>query len=134
MKFNDYIGKEDFEGSGFVFITPDNLVLLLQKPNGKFSFVGGHREGSETPIETAKRECKEEIGFIPEGNAINFIKYKRTKTNTWGYSFVMKVKNTFDPKLSNEHTGFKWISKDNIKDVNISSAVKDIIPLLNTLV
>lgn len=134
MKFNDYMGKEDFEGAGFVFITPDNLVLLLQKPNGKFSFVGGHRQGTEDPMETAKRECKEEIGFIPEGIIINFIKYKRTKTNTWGYSFPMRIDEPFTPKLSNEHIGFKWIPQNKVKDMQISSAVKDIIPLLNTLI
>jgi len=134
MNFENYMGKDEFEGAGFIFIAPNNHILVLEKPNGKHSFVGGHREGNETPKETAQRECKEEIGFIPEGKVIDFIKYKRSKTNTWGYSFPTRVEKEFIPKLSNEHISYKWISIKDLEKLQFSNAIKDLIPFLKNLI
>jgi|688.fasta_scaffold219378_4 8-oxo-dGTP pyrophosphatase MutT (NUDIX family) len=134
MNFKDYMGDGNFEGAGFIFMTPDNLVLILKKTNKKYSFAGGHREKGETPIETAKRECKEEIGFLPKGDIFNFIKYKRSKTNGWGYSFLMRVDEPFVPTLSNEHISYKWIPKSELKNIQLSNAVKDILPHLKNII
>lgn len=129
MNFSDFV-TDDFEGAGFVFFTPDKKILMLQKHNKKWSLVGGHREKRETPLQTAQRETKEEIGFLPKGEIVDFIKYKRTETNTWGFSFLMRVKDPFHVSLSNEHIDFKWISIDNLGNYKISKAVNDMFPLL----
>ena len=132
MKFSDFM-TDDYEGAGFVFVTPDDKILMLQKPNQKWSLVGGHREKGETPLQTAQRESKEEIGFLPKGEIIDFIKYKRTETNTWGFSFVMRVKESFRVSLSNEHVDFKWIDKNHLENYKISKAVNDLLPLLKSV-
>jgi len=129
MNFSDFM-NDDFEGAGFVFFTPENKILMLQKHNKKWSLVGGHREKGEIPLQTAQRESKEEIGFLPKGQIVDFIKYKRTETNTWGFSFIMKVKETFRVSLSNEHRDYKWINLHNLENFEISKAVKDLLPLL----
>ncbi len=129
MNFEDFV-TDKFEGAGFVFFTPDKKILMLQKSNKKWSLVGGHREKGEYPLQTAKRECKEEIGFLPKGEIVDFIKYKRTETNTWGFTFLMKVKETFRVSLSNEHVDYKWISINNLGNYTISKAVNDMFPLL----
>ncbi len=41
---------------------PDTFLILRQK-NGHWSFPKGHGEGSETPIESARRELQEETGI-----------------------------------------------------------------------
>ena len=79
MKFLDMVSN-DHEGAGYIFLTPDNLILFLLKHNGKYTFVGGHREKKETPLQTANRETIEEIGFLPEGKIVDYIKYIKKET------------------------------------------------------
>lgn len=48
----------------------DHVVLVLRPPDarqhpGQIAFPGGKREGAELPVQTALRECREEIG-VPE--------------------------------------------------------------------
>jgi 8-oxo-dGTP pyrophosphatase MutT (NUDIX family) len=129
VNFSQFATK-DYEGAGFLFITPDKKILMLQKPNKKWSLVGGHREKKEIPLETAKRETKEEIGFVPNGLIIDFVRYKKKETNTWCYSFIMRVSEKFKPKLSNEHIGYEWISFKKLDKYVISKSVKDLLPHL----
>ena len=50
-----------------VFTLRDNepLFVIVQEQAGAYSFPKGHMEGSETEIETARREVFEEIGIRP---------------------------------------------------------------------
>lgn len=132
MKFSQFAAK-DYEGAGFLFITPEKKILMLQKPNKKWSLVGGHREKGETPSQTAKRETKEEIGFVPNGTIIDVVRYKKKETNSSCYSFIMRVSEEFEPKLSNEHIGYKWIPYKKLNDYVVSKAVKDLLPHLKNI-
>lgn len=129
MRFSEYIDS-DFQGAGFVFITPSLKVLILQKPNKKWCFVGGKKEKNESPYETAKRETKEEIGFFPKGIVIDYVKHKKADEDVNVYSFVMEVKETFVPNLNHEHIGYKWVKIKNIEDYQFSSGVAKLIPML----
>lgn len=129
MNFSQFAAN-DYEGAGFLFVTPDKKILMLQKPNKKWSLVGGHREKGESPSQTARRETVEEIGFVPKGTIIDFVRYKKKETNAGCYSFVMRVSEKFKPKLSNEHIDYKWIPYKKINDYIISKAVKDLLPHL----
>ncbi len=50
-----------------IFLENDNHEFLIQKTSkekgGKFSSTGGHINSGETPLETIKREVKEELGI-----------------------------------------------------------------------
>ena len=65
-----------------LWIGPQGLeTLFIKRPvresdpwSGHVAFPGGHAEGSETPVETALRECREEVGFSPEpGNLLGYL-------------------------------------------------------------
>ncbi len=64
----------DFSGAKIALLHEDKLIMQLRdnKPGLRFAnmwdFPGGGREGTETPIECALREIKEEFGItlLPE--------------------------------------------------------------------
>lgn len=119
-----------YEGAGFIFLTVDNKILLLQKLNKKWTFPGGHAELYEEPKETATREAIEELGIVPKGKIVGYFKYIKPDTKGKCFSFLMKIQKEFTPKLSNEHLSFKWVSLSKIQKYNISKSVTQIIPLL----
>jgi 8-oxo-dGTP pyrophosphatase MutT (NUDIX family) len=125
MKFEQYMDT-NFLGAGIVFRTGDNKILILQKPNGKWSFPGGHREKGETPIQTAKRECIEEIGQMPNGIIVYAISYIKNGDEKHCYSFIMDIEKEFEPILSFEHKDYKWVKPKKINDMNLSGGVKDL--------
>lgn len=57
-----------FSGAGFVLLTPDFHVLLIQDAKTlKWGFPKGHRESTDTSdLHTAQREVHEETGIRPE--------------------------------------------------------------------
>jgi 8-oxo-dGTP pyrophosphatase MutT (NUDIX family) len=93
-------------GAGIVFLTSNYKTLLLQKENKKWSFPGGHAERHETPLQTARRECIEEIGYMPKGKYLGSIKFR--KKNKFVHSFFILVDAPFVPVLSREHIEYKW--------------------------
>jgi 8-oxo-dGTP pyrophosphatase MutT (NUDIX family) len=50
----------------------DRVVFIKQK-QGYFIVPGGHMEPNETPIQTALREVKEELGLHLEGESLHLI-------------------------------------------------------------
>ncbi len=46
-----------------VLVEQDGRFLVIDKPGGKLSLSGGFGRWSETPEETARRECREETGL-----------------------------------------------------------------------
>jgi 8-oxo-dGTP pyrophosphatase MutT (NUDIX family) len=108
MNFKDFINN-DYIGAGIVFVTKDKNILILKKESGKWTFPGGHREPGEEPLQTAKRECVEEIGIMPAGKISGKIKITKQEVNRPVYSFFMEVAEEFEPTLSWEHKDYKWI-------------------------
>lgn len=129
MRFEQYMDT-DFLGAGVVFRTKDNKILMLQKTNDKWSFPGGHREIGETPIQTAKRECMEELGQLPNGVVSNAIPYIKSEDKKHCYSFIMDIDEEFEPFLSFEHKNYKWVNPKKVDSMNLSGAVKDLWPNL----
>lgn len=113
MKFCEYV-KEDYVGAGIVFIAPGKKILLLKKENGKWTFPGGHREPNEEPLQTAQRECFEELGMNPDGEMVGKLKITKDEVQKPVYSFFKIVKE-FKPNLSWEHKEFAWVDYKKIK-------------------
>jgi 8-oxo-dGTP diphosphatase len=118
MKFREYV-KEDYIGAGIVFVTPDKKVLLLKKENGKWTFPGGHREPNEEPLQTAQRECFEELGMNPDGEMVGKLKITKDEVQKPVYSFF-KIVEEFTPSLSGEHKGFAWIDYKKLKSEKLT--------------
>lgn len=114
--------KIKYLGAGFVFVTPQKELLLLQKENGKYTFPGGHREeGEYSPLETAQRECREELGTMPAGELVGKLKIIKQGETQPIYSFFMMINHSFKPALSWEHTDYKWIDYKKVKPPKLTS-------------
>ena len=124
MSFAEFI-KIKYTGAGIVFVTPQKEILLLQKENGKYTFPGGHREEDEyLPLETAQRECVEEIGLMPEGDLVGKLKITKEGEKQPVYSFFMVVRDSFMPTLSWEHIDYKWINYKKVKPEKLTLVFK----------
>ena len=63
--------EKNFEGAGFIIINPQtDLLLALINNEGLYDFPKGTRDGKETPLSTAKRECFEECSILIEDSEI----------------------------------------------------------------
>lgn len=121
MNFAEFV-KIKYIGAGIVFITPKKEILLLQKENGKWTFPGGHREkGEYSPLDTAERECLEELGLLPDGELVGKIKITKANEKHPIYSYFMMVKDSFMPHLSKEHTDYKWVHYRKLKSEILTS-------------
>lgn len=128
---------------GFILINYDS-ILLLQYPQGHWSFPKGHiEEGDSDHLATAKRELLEETGI----SEVSIVDGWMSKTE---YSFFSKgtpvTKQVFwylantdelDVKLSHEHTNYMWVNFDEAseqltfeQEINLLGSAKD---FLNTI-
>jgi 8-oxo-dGTP pyrophosphatase MutT (NUDIX family) len=73
------------KAAGILFISSAGKALFLRRtasvPDcpGCWDFPGGGQEGEETAEQTARRECREEIGFVPDGI---LLPHTRTKSGS----------------------------------------------------
>ena len=114
-----------FTGAGIVFYDGER-ILLLKKPNKKWGFVGGKPIEQETPLETATREAKEEIGTI-QGTKKKELKFKIRGNNY--YTYIFKVSEPFhDIKLSDEHIDYSWVKIENLDNIKLSKMFEIVLP------
>ena len=107
-------------------ILRDKDLFLAVKRNenddlfpGAWKFPGGHLEAGETLKEGLKRELKEEIDFTDDFEPIITHYYDEVKENNGELiheleiDFLINVDSTkINVKLSNEHSDYKWLTKD----------------------
>lgn len=115
----------------------DKLLLIKHKRTGKWLFVGGHAKPNETLDETLKREVKEEVNldikFLEEYKYYEnmsfennfkelpkpfYIHARNSKDHRkMNFDFVCIAKNIDKLKiLEEELDGFKWFTKEDIKN------------------
>lgn len=103
----------------------------LRSTRNIWQFVAGGAEDKETPIEAAVRELREETGINIKEEDLIVLDSKTTipvvnvtGTYTWGkdvfvipeYAFAVDA-TSFQIKLSNEHTEFKWLEYNKAMDI-----------------
>ena len=86
---------------------------------GAWEFPGGHLEDGETLKDGLKRELMEEIGYTEDFNPIitHYFDEVKEKNNELIHDleidFIVNVdKSKINVKLSEEHSDYKWVSKN----------------------
>ncbi|HHF55760.1 MAG TPA: NUDIX domain-containing protein [Thermoplasmatales archaeon] len=99
----------------------EGKYLLLKYGWGHWGFVKGNIEKGESLEETFFREAEEEAGLkkenlkILEGfmEKISYFYKREGKTIYKEVIYLLAESNTYDVKLSHEHTDFAWLDYEN---------------------
>ncbi len=96
--------------------------LLLHYEAGHWDFAKGHLEGSETPVDAARREIFEETGLrrlriLPNFKHVirywmwSYTQKKRGRSVRIPKTVTFFIAEAFEDRvrLSNEHTGYVWL-------------------------
>lgn len=102
--------------SGCCFLALDTGRIMLQmrsqhvKHPLTWSFWGGKAENNERPIETLLRECREELGPLPDIEKVYPIHTFLSDDNNFTYhTFCITVFEEFIPQTNNETAGYAWV-------------------------
>lgn len=102
--------------SGCCFLSISTGRIMLQQRSDTvshpltWSFWGGKREKNERPIETLLRECKEEMGELPEIEKVYPIHTFLSNDKKFTYNtFCVTVFDEFIPHTNNESAGYAWV-------------------------
>ena len=106
---------------GFVLLNHSS-ILLLQYPQGHWSFPKGHVEDGEDHHTTARRELLEETGIseltiVPGWKRRTEYTYSRRGSQMKKQVFwYLATTEEFMVKLSHEHTNFLWLDLNRAKE------------------
>lgn len=88
------------------------LYLMRNDPKhpGSWGLPGGRIEPGESLRDAMFRECKEELGFVPDFMRLVPIEKFTTMDGAFAYhTFYCSVEHEFVPELNHEHLGYAWI-------------------------
>lgn len=109
-----------YVGAGTAITDGSRILLLQRADNRTWCLPGGHPKEGETPLETARRETKEESGFLPNGKPEVCV----SSPNTFR-TCVFVIDDTFECKLSSEHLASKWVSLDRVRNLNLYKPLRE---------
>ena len=98
--------------AGILLRAPGPLYLLVKNADdGQWVQPGGHVDAGESLEDAAVRECKEEVGVVPDGP-----RWFLRSSQSGGIDFSCYIQDTkpFEPKLDDESTAFMWASPDSL--------------------
>jgi len=133
------MAKKEYQSVGIIIVARDsNKFFMLHRVNYPitWSALAGGMEGNEDPIETVKREIREEIGLNPD--LVKDIKVVGT-SNAMGhthYVMIGFVDTEFKvPKLQkDENDDYGWFTEENLPSPlhpGFRKSLEMIKPLLN---
>ena len=99
-----------------VIIKRGKTVLFLQKDSGEWELPGGHLHVGEKYRSGAKREVMEETG-------IRISKLKAIVA-TKGFKLYAAMPRNNKVDLSDEHTDYTWVTKQQVKQLKLSNSTK----------
>jgi ADP-ribose pyrophosphatase YjhB (NUDIX family) len=100
-------------GVWFYAIDTQRYLYLLRQdhknPN-TWGLPGGKVEHNETLLDTIVRECREELGSMPEYlRLVPIEKFTSNDEKFHYHTFFCSVSQEFQPVLNHEHLGYAWI-------------------------
>jgi 8-oxo-dGTP pyrophosphatase MutT (NUDIX family) len=105
-------------GAGFVLFRkdtmnqPEPLMLTLINNKGHLDIPKGHRDGNESPIDTAIRECFEECSIIIDKSSTIYGERKNGPLTLFCATTDQVPTITRNPDTGLiEHQGWKWVTK-----------------------
>lgn len=112
----DFKDEDTVKAAGMIIVTKEGRALFLKRSDkgdhaGEWCFPGGVIEDGEEPEDTAIREVREEIDWIPEGN-IQELNNHESEEDVDFTTFEVQVNNEFIPTLNDEHVGWAWVPLD----------------------
>lgn len=109
-------------------IKSDDMILATQRGYGDFKgmweFPGGKIESGETQKEALTREIKEELGAdITVGDYLCTVVYEYPSFHLIMDTYICtlddnKLENKYHDENNLEHEDYKWLTIDNIDEVN----------------
>lgn len=100
-------------GVWFYSVSTGRYLYLMRNDSkypGSWGLPGGRIEPGESLRDAMFRECREEIGFIPDFMRLVPIEKFTTVDGVFAYhTFYCSVENEFVPELNHEHLGYAWI-------------------------
>lgn len=104
--------------AGVILTAPDGSHLFLRRTGKnvdhphKWAFPGGHIEEGETAEDAARRELKEEAGYVPL-STVHFTEHSRRISDGVDFTtFHARVDEKFEPKLNHEHDAHEWMHEE----------------------
>lgn len=97
------------------YCVPTDRYLYLMRHDHRYpqswALPGGKILPGESLLVTIERECREELGFMPEFSGLMPLeKFTEPKSNFSYHTFFACVHQEFAPVLNNEHLGYAWIA------------------------
>jgi 8-oxo-dGTP pyrophosphatase MutT (NUDIX family) len=108
-------GTVNAVGVWFYSLATQRYLYLMRDdtrhPN-TWGLPGGKVEAAESLIDAIKRECDEEIGFMPDYVRLVPLEQFTTPDGVFAYhTFFCCVDQEFQPQLNQEHIGYAWIDR-----------------------
>ncbi|EKE16422.1 MAG: NUDIX hydrolase [uncultured bacterium] len=139
-KFSD--GRIDYSNSDIapvvtVLVKVDDEFLLLKRSDkvrayqGKWNTIAGYLDEIKSVQDKALEEISEELGIVKDlVKNIKVAKYYEFNDEAIGKTWIInpvlvELKKKPKIKLDWEHTEYRWLKKENIKDFDIVSNLDD---------
>jgi 8-oxo-dGTP pyrophosphatase MutT (NUDIX family) len=100
-------------GIWFYSIKTNRYLYLMRndpKHPDSWGLPGGKIEPEETMLGAMERECREELGYVPEFQRLIPIEKFTSADGGFSYhTFFCSVPTEFIPLLNDEHSGWAWV-------------------------